>query len=316
MFRRDYLKKRALTSGDPGIWCQYRQLRSRTNNEIKKAKRIYFTNNLDLYKHDIKKTWKLINELDSRNNSKTKNISEVRIGDDVITSPTEMAESFNSYFSNVAVNLAAAINVTGNSPFFLSHGYISRTPRLVVAPPLTKNEQSTSQWAATLSSRLKEAHLGAQAPELQTKQRRVPSSEETCSELHVGDSVMMYVPPKPGFPTKLQDLWQGPYVVKCFQGNTYRLKHQQYFRKRVLRQRDQLRVVSSRSERLRPKIPATPEREEPHTTSQTLQQDGHPSSLTTATSEKPAGSCAGTARGTREETDVKSNEQQLDQPTA
>ena len=102
---------------------------------------------------------------------------------------------------------------TGYSPFFLSHGYIPRTPRLVVVPPLAKGQQPASRWAATLSSRLKEAHLGTQARDLQTKQRRVASSEETCSELHVGDSVMMYVPFKPGFPTKLQNLWQGPYVV-------------------------------------------------------------------------------------------------------
>ena len=68
---------------------------------------------------------------------------------------------------------------------------------------------------------------------------------------------------------------------------------------------------STRPERLRPKTTTTPEREEPHTTSQTLQQDGDPSSLTTATPEKPAGSCTGTACGTREETDVKRDEQQL-----
>ena len=143
--------------------------------------------------------------------------------------------------------------------------------------------------------------------------RRVASSEETCSELHVGDSVMIYVSPKPGFPTKLQNLWQGLYfVVKCLEGNTYRLKHQQNIRKRVLRHRDQLRIVSTRPERLRPKTPTTPEREKSHTTSQTLQQDGDPSSLTTATPEKPAGSCTGTARGTREETDVKRDKQQLE----
>ena len=202
---------------------------------------------------------------------------------------------------------------TGYSPFFLSDGYNPRTPRLVVAPPLAKSQQSASQWAATLSARLKEAHLGAQARYLQTKQQRVASSKETCSELHVGDSVMMYVPPKPGFPTKLQNLWQGPYVVvKCLQRNTYRLMHQQNFRKRVLRHRDQLRIVSTPPERLRPKTSTTPEREEPHTTSQTLQQDGDPLSLTTATPEKPAGSCTGTARGTREETDVKRDEQQLE----
>ena len=184
---------------------------------------------------------------------------------------------------------------------------------MVVTPPLAKSQQSASQWAATLSSCPKEAHLGAQAWDLQTKQRRVASSEETCSKLHVRDSVMMYVPPKPGFPTNLQNLWQGPYVVvKCLQGNTYRLKHQQNFCKRVLHHRDQLRIVSTRPERLRPKTPTTPEREEPHTTSQTLQQDGDPSSLTTATPEKPAGWCIGTACGTREETDKKRGEQQLE----
>ena len=41
-----------------------------------------------------KRPGNLINELDSRNNRKTENISEVRIGDDVITSPNEMAEAF------------------------------------------------------------------------------------------------------------------------------------------------------------------------------------------------------------------------------
>ena len=83
----------------------------------------WVTNNLDLHKHDIRKTWKLINELDSRNNRKTKNISEVRIGDDVITSPNEMAEAFNSYFSNVGVNLAAEIP----SPKFTPESYLTPT---------------------------------------------------------------------------------------------------------------------------------------------------------------------------------------------
>ena len=37
MYKRDYLKKQAISSGDPSIWCQYRQARNHTNNEIKKA---------------------------------------------------------------------------------------------------------------------------------------------------------------------------------------------------------------------------------------------------------------------------------------
>ena len=71
--------------------------------------------------------------------------------------------------------------------------------------------------------------------------------------LHFGDCVMMHVSPRPGLPSKLQSRWQGPFiVVKCLQGNTYRIKQANNFRKRFLRHRDQLRVLRARPERLRP----------------------------------------------------------------
>ena len=100
-------------------------MRNHTNNEIKKAKRFYFTKNLDLHKDDIKKTWKLINELNSRNRKKTNNISEIKM-EEVITSPIEMAEAFNSYFTNVGVNLAAKIP----SPKFTPESYLTPTDKI------------------------------------------------------------------------------------------------------------------------------------------------------------------------------------------
>ena len=126
MYKRDYLKKQAISSGDPSIWCQYRQVRNHTNNEIKKAKRLYFTKNLDFHKDDIKKTWKLINELNSRNRKDTNNISEIKMGEEAITSPMEMAEVFNSYFTNVGVNLAAKIP----SLKFTPESYLTPTDKI------------------------------------------------------------------------------------------------------------------------------------------------------------------------------------------
>ena len=49
----------------------------------------------------MKKTWKLINELNSRTVRKFKKFGNY-FGDQVVTSPVEMAETFNSYFSNTA----------------------------------------------------------------------------------------------------------------------------------------------------------------------------------------------------------------------
>ena len=38
-------------------------------------------------------------------------------------------------------------SATSYSPFYLSYGYHPRTPRLVLAPPPTKRQQSAHQWA-------------------------------------------------------------------------------------------------------------------------------------------------------------------------
>ena len=100
---------------------------------------------------------------------------------------------------------------------------------------------------------IKAAHSNAVSRDSQAKQRRVAQNTEDPTPLHVGDSVMMHVQPRPGFPSKLQSRWQGPFiVVKCLQGNTYRIKQANNFRKRFLRHRDQLRVLRACQERLRP----------------------------------------------------------------
>ena len=109
LFERDSLKKRAAKSGDASLWHQYKQFRNCANNEMKRAKRLYFTNNLELHKHDMKKTWKLINDLNSRHCRTSSYIKEVKIDDQIVNSPNQMAETFNTYFSNVGSNLSDEI---------------------------------------------------------------------------------------------------------------------------------------------------------------------------------------------------------------
>lgn len=59
-------------------WDQYRPARNQTNNEIKKAKRKYFTENLESSKSNPRKTWDfLINELTAPNADKFRNVSEI-----------------------------------------------------------------------------------------------------------------------------------------------------------------------------------------------------------------------------------------------
>ena len=60
MRKRDFLKKIAIQTGVTLIWQQYKYSRNRLNNEIKKVKSQYFTDNLEPNKKNQKSTWKLL----------------------------------------------------------------------------------------------------------------------------------------------------------------------------------------------------------------------------------------------------------------
>ena len=57
----------------------------------------------------MKKTWKLINDLNSRHCRTSSYIKEIKIDDQIVNSPNQMAETFNTYFSNVGSNLSDEI---------------------------------------------------------------------------------------------------------------------------------------------------------------------------------------------------------------
>jgi hypothetical protein len=116
MHKRDFLKKKAKQTGDPLIWQQYKHSRNSTNNEIKSAKSQNFKFNLESNKKNSKSTWKLINELNSRNLSSHKTISNIKVGEETIYTPKEIAESFNSHFASVCENLASDIPISTVEP--------------------------------------------------------------------------------------------------------------------------------------------------------------------------------------------------------
>ena len=64
--------------------------------------------NLDANKSDPRKTWRLINELQSRQ-SKSTEVSQVKTGNQVFTSPGDIAKAFNNHFTNIGQSLAQEI---------------------------------------------------------------------------------------------------------------------------------------------------------------------------------------------------------------
>ena len=82
--------------------------RNEANTSVKKAKLKYFSENLDANKSDPRKTWRWINELQPRQSKSTK-ASQVKTGNQVFTSPGDIAEAFNNHFTNIGQSVAQEI---------------------------------------------------------------------------------------------------------------------------------------------------------------------------------------------------------------
>jgi len=113
---RNYLKRKAISSGDNHLWTQYKKARNNTNNAIKQTKKQYFVENLEIHKNDQRKTWSLLNELTSRKPKNDSTVSQLKHNDKQITSPIEIANSFNTYFTSIGETLASSIQHDSNSP--------------------------------------------------------------------------------------------------------------------------------------------------------------------------------------------------------
>ena len=76
--KRYFLKKKAISSNNSATWDQFKRARNQANNAVKLAKKRYVSDNLNANKGNSRKTWKVLNELTSRNSGKSANILEIK----------------------------------------------------------------------------------------------------------------------------------------------------------------------------------------------------------------------------------------------
>ena len=78
-------------------------------------KKDYYSSKIAVQKINPKKAWKSINNLLGRQNKPTV-VNELNVGEQNLTSPEDIAEGFNEYFSNIGPDLASQIDYL-NSTF-------------------------------------------------------------------------------------------------------------------------------------------------------------------------------------------------------
>ena len=79
------------------------------NHSLRLAKRIYYDKQFDYFKSNIKRSWKLINEVINKNKGSRKLPAIFNLNDTDISDPVEIANHFCDYFNNIGYNLAKKI---------------------------------------------------------------------------------------------------------------------------------------------------------------------------------------------------------------
>ena len=97
MRRRDYHKKKAIKLKSDSHWHNYKRLRNKVNKLIRETKSTFYINKISecAGTKDLKKCWSTINSLLGKQN-KSNYISELKVGENVITDPNLIAEHFNT----------------------------------------------------------------------------------------------------------------------------------------------------------------------------------------------------------------------------
>ena len=111
--------------------------RNKITNLLRKIKVNFYHNSFARNSGNIKKTWKLINQICNR--TKRNSIEKIIHNDETIVEPFRIAETFNNFFVSIADNLAANLPSTSESPYkYMSPNLM---PHLKLAP-ITENECS------------------------------------------------------------------------------------------------------------------------------------------------------------------------------
>lgn len=134
LYRQVYRLDRA---GEP--FKEYIRRRNNFNKEKRRCKQRYYTDLLNKSRGDAKQTWKVINAHLGKHKSKETYPQQFIFDNEELTGDGEIADGFNSFFSQIGPSTVASIPAAG-IPF---GSFLERTPRIpdtIFLTPVTPNE--------------------------------------------------------------------------------------------------------------------------------------------------------------------------------
>ena len=140
--RKNRLYKHFLSKPSLDNEQKYKAYKNKLTQSLRMAKRVYYEGKLEAAKSNIKHTWKILNEILNRSTKAHKVCSSFKIDNRDVSDPTEIANRFCDYFTNIGPNLAKNI-----SPSLNAHrSYLKGNFANSIFLDLT-NEQEVIDWS-------------------------------------------------------------------------------------------------------------------------------------------------------------------------
>ena len=89
------LYKLSITSPTPANILTYKTYNNKLNSIKRKAERDYFSNQLDINKSDMKKSWKIMKSVIGNKRKTNQNIKRFKINNNIIDNELRIANEFN-----------------------------------------------------------------------------------------------------------------------------------------------------------------------------------------------------------------------------
>ena len=98
-----------IKNDDVSRGAKYRSSRNIVNVALRKSKSAFYASQIENVTGNHKKAWKIVNNILGRK-QRADDVSEIKINDHSVTSPEEITEKFNDYFTSIGPSLAENID--------------------------------------------------------------------------------------------------------------------------------------------------------------------------------------------------------------
>ena len=113
--QRDYLRAKANKTGSNILRQAYSHIRNKVNSTLRKLRKNYYTDRIQINEGNLKNTWKVLKEAIGQND-KTCSIDKIVVDDTNQTDKAKIADAFNNHFVSIGEKIANSIEGCNESP--------------------------------------------------------------------------------------------------------------------------------------------------------------------------------------------------------